>query len=137
MRSTLSRLTAPAAVAAGAACACAMVVWADPTTPGGPIPPCPTYTVFGIYCPGCGVSRMLYALAHLDIPSALHYNALGVAAVAMLLATFAVWVVSRVRDTPMPRWERYRWAPHIVLGVIAVWFVVRNLPVAPFTALRI
>ncbi|MEE2032632.1 DUF2752 domain-containing protein [Rhodococcus chondri] len=137
MHSTLSRLTAPAAVAAGTAAVCAAVVWADPTTPGGLIPPCPTYTVFGIYCPGCGASRMLYSLLHLDFSSSLHYNALGVAAVAVLLATFAVWTVSRVRNSPMPRWERYRWAPHVVLALVMVWFVVRNIPVAPFTALRI
>ncbi|MEE2060234.1 DUF2752 domain-containing protein [Rhodococcus artemisiae] len=137
MERTLARLKAPAAVAAGAVCACAFVAWADPTTPGGVIPPCPTYTVFGILCPGCGASRMLYSLVHLDIPSAVQFNALGVVATVGLLAMFGLWTVSRVRGTPMPRWERYRWAPHIVLTVVAVWFVVRNIPVAPFTALRI
>ncbi|MFD3809664.1 DUF2752 domain-containing protein [Rhodococcus sp. NPDC058639] len=138
LRPALARLTAPALVAAGAVCACAAVVWADPTTPGGVIPPCPTYTIFGIYCPGCGISRMLYSLVHLDIPAALHYNALGVVAVAGLLAAFAVWTVGRIRGTaPGPRWSRFRWAPHLALGVIALWFVVRNIPVAPFTALRI
>jgi hypothetical protein len=137
MERTLTRLKAPVAVAAGAVCACAFVAWADPTTPGGVIPPCPTYTLFGILCPGCGASRMLYSLVHLDFPSALHFNALGVVATAGLLAMFVVWTVSRVRSTPMPRWERYRWAPHIVLAVVAMWFVVRNIPVAPFTALRI
>lgn len=137
MDRTLTRLKAPAAVAAGAACACAFVAWADPTTPGGVIPPCPTYTIFGILCPGCGASRMLYSLVHLDIPAAVQFNALGVVATVGLLAMFGVWTVSRIRGIPMPRWERYRWAPHIVLAVVAVWFVVRNIPVAPFTALRI
>lgn len=108
-----------------------------PDHPGRIIPPCPTYTLFGILCPGCGASRMLYSLVHLDIPSALQFNALGVVATVGLLALFGVWTVSRVRDTPMPRWERYRWAPHITLAVIAMWFVARNIPVAPFTALRI
>lgn len=137
MHPTVARLTAPAAVAAGAVGICAAVVWADPTTPGGLIPPCPTYTIFGIYCPGCGVSRMLYSLAHLDFSAAVHYNALGVAVVAILAAMFVMWTASRVRGTPMPRWDRYRWAPHVALGVVAVWFVVRNIPIAPFTALRI
>ncbi|TCN45893.1 uncharacterized protein DUF2752 [Rhodococcus sp. SMB37] len=137
MERTLAHLKAPAAVAAGAACACAFVAWADPTTPGGVIPPCPTYTIFGILCPGCGASRMLYSLVHLDIPVAVQFNALGVLVTVGLLAVFGVWTVSRVRGTPMPRWERYRWAPHIVVAVVAVWFVVRNIPVAPFTALRI
>ena len=80
---------------------------------------------------------MVYSLAHLDIPAALHYNALGVAAVVIAVAAFAAWTVGRVRGTPGPRWDRYRWAPRIALIVIALWFVVRNIPVAPFTTLRI
>ncbi|MGN5237531.1 MULTISPECIES: DUF2752 domain-containing protein [unclassified Rhodococcus (in: high G+C Gram-positive bacteria)] len=137
MERTLSRLKAPAAVAAGAVCACAFVAWADPTTPGGIIPPCPTYAIFGILCPGCGASRMLYSLVHLDIPAAVRFNALGVAVTVGLLAMFLLWTVSRARGTSMPRWGGYRWAPHIALALIAVWFVVRNLPIEPFTALRI
>ena len=81
MQAALSRLAAPAGVAALSACVCAAVVWADPTTPGGPIPPCPTRALFGLWCPGCGSSRMLYSLLHLDVPSALRYNAVGVLAV--------------------------------------------------------
>ncbi|MGN0124207.1 MAG: DUF2752 domain-containing protein [Rhodococcus sp. (in: high G+C Gram-positive bacteria)] len=125
------------AVAAGAIAVCAAVAWADPTTPGGIIPPCPTYSLFGILCPGCGSSRMMYSLVHLDVPAALHYNALALVALGVLVVVFGAWTWSRRRGTPMPRWTRYRWAPHIVLVLTAVWFVVRNIPVAPFTALRI
>ncbi len=137
LRPALTRLSAPALVAAGALGVCAAVAWADPTTPGGVIPPCPTYTIFGIYCPGCGISRMLYSLVHLDVPAALHYNALGVVALAIGVVAFAAWAISRARGTQGPHWDRYRWAPRIALVVIALWFVVRNIPVAPFTALRI
>ncbi|QXF83811.1 DUF2752 domain-containing protein [Rhodococcus pyridinivorans] len=125
------------AIAVGAVAVCAAVAWADPTTPGGVIPPCPTYSLFGILCPGCGSSRMLYSLVHLDVPAALHYNALGLVALAVLTVSFGLWTWSRARGTPMPRWTRYRWPPHLVLVLTAMWFVVRNIPVAPFTALRI
>ncbi|EHK85476.1 DUF2752 domain-containing protein [Rhodococcus pyridinivorans] len=125
------------AIAVGAVAVCAAVAWADPTTPGGVIPPCPTYSLFGILCPGCGSSRMLYSLVHLDVPAALHYNALGLVALAVLTVSFGLWTWSRARGTPMPRWTRYRWPPHLVLILTAMWFVVRNIPVAPFTALRI
>ncbi|OWY83484.1 hypothetical protein B9C99_03370 [Rhodococcus sp. BUPNP1] len=125
------------AIAVGAVAVCAAVAWADPTTPGGIIPPCPTYSLFGILCPGCGSSRMLYSLVHLDVPAALRYNALGLVALGVVTVVFGLWTSSRVRGTPMPRWTRYRWTPHLVLVLTAVWFVVRNIPVAPFTALRI
>ena len=104
MRAALTRLAAPAGVVALSACACAAVVWADPTTPGGPIPPCPTRALFGVWCPGCGSSRMLYSLLHLDVPSALRYNAVGVLAVLVLAWSFAVWTVGRARDRRYAAW---------------------------------
>lgn len=39
-------------------------------------PRCPIYVTTHWLCPGCGATRALYALLHLDIRSALHYNAL-------------------------------------------------------------
>ncbi|MGV9745615.1 DUF2752 domain-containing protein [Rhodococcus zopfii] len=137
MRSTLTQLAAPAGVAALSACVCAGVVWADPTTPGGPIPPCPTRSLFGIWCPGCGSSRMLYSLLHLDVPSALRYNAVGVLAVLILVWSFAVWTVGRVRDRRYVQWHQWRRSPQIVLVIVVCWFVIRNIPVEPFSSLRV
>lgn len=137
MHGTLTRLAAPAGVAALSMCVCAAVVWADPTTPGGPIPPCPTRALFGIWCPGCGSSRMLYSLLHLDIPSAIRYNAVGVLAVLVLLWSFAVWSVGRVRDRRYAQWHKWRWAPQVVLVIVLCWFVIRNIPMEPFSSLRV
>jgi hypothetical protein len=39
-------------------------------------PRCPVYVATNWLCPGCGATRALHALLHLDIRSALHYNAL-------------------------------------------------------------
>ena len=137
MRAALTRLAAPAGVVALSACACAAVVWADPTTPGGPIPPCPTRALFGVWCPGCGSSRMLYSLLHLDVPSALRYNAVGVLAVLVLAWSFAVWTVGRARDRRYAAWHQWRWAPRIVLVIVVAWFVIRNIPGEPFSSLRV
>lgn len=43
---------------------------------GRPLIPCPFYTVTGLYCPGCGVSRMCLSLLRLDIPAAFAANRL-------------------------------------------------------------
>ena len=137
MQAALSRLATPAGVAALSACVCAAVVWADPTTPGGPIPPCPTRALFGLWCPGCGSSRMLYSLLHLDVPSALRYNAVGVLAVVVLLWSFAVWTVGRARDRRYVQWYQWRRSPQIVLVIVLCWFVIRNIPAEPFSSLRI
>jgi hypothetical protein len=39
-------------------------------------PRCPIYLATHWLCPGCGSTRALHALLHLDIQGALHYNAL-------------------------------------------------------------
>ena len=39
-------------------------------------PRCPIYLTTHWLCPGCGSTRALHSLLHLDIQSALHYNAL-------------------------------------------------------------
>ena len=36
--------------------------------------PCPFYYITGLQCPGCGISRMMLALARLDFTQALQYN---------------------------------------------------------------
>lgn len=132
-----SRAVAPLAVVLGSVSVCAFVAFADPTTPGGISPPCPTKALLGIVCPGCGSARMLYSLIHGDMRAALAYNALGVIVVALLLWSFIAWTLRRINGRLIPRWEHVRWAPVAIGVAIVVWFVVRNLPFAPFDALAV
>jgi len=111
-------------------------VWyADPTTPGGPLPMCPSYALFGVLCPGCGGLRMVYSLLHGDLGAAVHYNALALLVLPLAVAGWGVWAWRRARGrcpTPVPRW-----ALTALVVLACVWWVARNLPFAPFTALRI
>ena len=84
-------LAAPLAIAAAATGGCAVVWAANPTVPGGILPVCPTKALLGIDCPGCGSLRMIYSLLHLDFGAAVHYNALGMVAVLLLVWAFAAW----------------------------------------------
>jgi Protein of unknown function (DUF2752) len=52
-------------------------------------PQCPVFRYLHLYCPGCGATRALTALLHGRIAEALHYNALVVFLVPILLAYFA------------------------------------------------
>ncbi|WP_232000677.1 DUF2752 domain-containing protein [Mycobacterium kyorinense] len=134
---TLHRLGAPLGVAAAAVLACAAVWWADPTTPGGPLPVCPTKLLLGIDCPGCGTLRMVYALLHGDLLAAARFNALALAATVLLGRAYAAWTYGRVTGRRVWSWQRYRWAASATLVLVSVWFVVRNLPFGPFPALRV
>jgi hypothetical protein len=136
-RATMRALAPPLAMVAGLGVCCA-VVWAgDPTTPGGFLPVCPTKALFGIDCPGCGGMRMAYSLMHGDIPAALHYNAVSFVVVLLFVWSTVAWTAGRLRGRAVDSWLHWRWTPLVFSVVFVVWFVIRNLPFAPFTGLRV
>lgn len=135
--SRLARLGPPLAVGVLAAGACAAVWIGDPTTPGGFLPVCPTKALLGVDCPGCGSMRMLYSLLHGDVASALRFNALGLLALGLLAVAYGAWIYRRATGRRILDWQHDRWSPIVILVLVSVWFVVRNLPFAPFTALYV
>lgn len=136
-RSVPSSLGAPLVVAASTTLMCAAIWAGDPTTPNGPLPVCPTKALLGIDCPGCGSLRMLYSLMHGNLMAAARFNALGLAAVVLLVWAYLAWTYGRVAGRRIWSWQRGRWSAVATLVLVAVWFVVRNIPFAPFTALYV
>ena len=136
-RSLATGLGAPLLVAATAACGCAAVWLGDPTTPGGPLPTCPTKALLGIDCPGCGGMRMLYSLMHGNVLAAARFNALALVALVLLVWAYFAWTYGRVVGRKIRSWQDYRWSALVAVSLAVVWFVVRNIPFAPFTALHV
>jgi hypothetical protein len=137
-RVRLRGLAVPVAVAAGAGLGCLAILMADPTAPGGPpLPACPVRSLFGVDCPGCGGQRMIFSLLHGHVAAAAHYNAVLLAALPLLVLAWAGWVRGRWRGRPAGGWAQRRWVSAAVLAVLGLWFVVRNIPVPPFTALKV
>jgi hypothetical protein len=130
-------LAAPLAVVASTTLMCAAIWVGDPTTPNGPLPVCPTKALLGIDCPGCGSMRMLYSLMHGNLLAAARFNALGLAAIVLLVWAYLAWTYGRVTGTRIRSWQHGRWSAAVALALAVVWFVVRNLPFAPFTALHV
>lgn len=131
------RLGAPLLVGALAAGACAVIWVGDPTTPGGFLPICPTKALLGIDCPGCGTMRMIYSLLHADFISAVRFNGLAVVALGFLIVAYATWTYGRAVGRTVLGWQHHRWAVPVTMVLVALWFVVRNIPFAPFTTLRV
>ena len=126
----------PLIVAAGVVCGCAALAVADPTTPGGPTPVCPTKALLGITCPGCGTARMLYSFTHFDLTGAIRYNAVALVAVVLMAWAWVVWL-GRTLGKRLPTWTNWKWLPHVTIAVLVIWTVVRLLPFPPFSALHV
>jgi len=130
-------LGAPLLVAASSTLACAAIWVGDPTTPHGPLPVCPTKALLGIDCPGCGSLRMLYSLMHGDLFAAVRFNALGLAAVVFVVWAYLAWTYGRIAGRRITSWQHGRWASVVTLTLVLAWFVLRNIPFAPFTGLYV
>jgi hypothetical protein len=94
-------------------------------------PTCTFHRLTGLNCPGCGMTRALYALLHGDLTTALRDNALLVIG----LAVFAVrgfWLAANeFRGRPGGVWFPGKWFwPLLVIAL--VFAVLRNLPAFSF-----
>ena len=93
----------------------------DPSAPNNYFPRCPSYWLFGVYCPGCGITRALHALLHGNVAQALAYNPL-----AILSAPIVLWMAFK------PRWIYHPLTPKIVFAVLLGYALLRNIPSEPF-----
>jgi hypothetical protein len=93
-------------------------------------PRCPIYSATHLLCPGCGGTRALYELLHLNVTGALHYNALitVLAPLACLWLAFCWYQAVRHRtplEMPLPP------GVTIAVALLAVLFTVaRNFGMA-------
>ncbi len=81
--------------------------------------------------------RMLYSLMHGDLLAAARFNALGLVAVGLLVWAYLAWTYGRVVNRRIRGWQHHRRAAMVTLSLVVVWFVVRNLPFAPFDGLYV
>ena len=116
-------------VSAGAAMVAVLRV-ANPNAAGSLLPPCPFHWLTGIYCPGCGTTRALHALLHLDIRGAWAMNPLLVLSlpfVALLLANQFFTLPAGWRPIARRIGDARPWAV-----VLITYAILRNLPWEPF-----
>jgi hypothetical protein len=104
---------------------------ADPSEASFPV--CPFYAITGLYCPGCGTLRCLHALLHGDLRTAIDHNALTVLVAPMLAVAWLSVGLAGIRERQPPRaWAASRWTGWPVGVAFGLFWILRNLPFAPF-----
>jgi hypothetical protein len=124
----------PVAVGGLALTACTYVALVDPSTAQGSVfPQCTFKALTGLDCPGCGLTRAMHALLTGHPVAALDHN-IFIAVIFPLAAYMYVrWLGDALFGWKLPgvRIPRHiGWA--LVPALLAFW-VVRNIPVTPFT----
>ncbi|MEC3892128.1 MULTISPECIES: DUF2752 domain-containing protein [Nocardiopsis] len=107
----------------------------DPNQPGF-YPGCPWLALTGTFCPGCGTTRALSALTHLDVLGALSMNPLLMLFLPFALYSYLTWLRNSLwphrgsrPPVPLPAW-----APWGILAGIVTFWILRNLPWFSFLA---
>jgi hypothetical protein len=129
---------APAAVATCFAGAASYVLLSNPTDAGAAdLPGCLVKLTTGLDCPGCGGTRAFYYLLQGNLPEAARYHAVAVFAAPFLVWLYLAWAIKATtgRSIPTPRIGARTLS--VFLGAWAVFMVVRNIPIAPFTSLYV
>lgn len=88
--------------------------------------PCLFYTLTGLYCPGCGVTRMAVALLQFDFARAFHYHPVLLCTLFPLGICFGVQALRYVKtgETKFSRWQNVvMW---IVIAALILFCACRN-----------
>ena len=97
--------------------------------------PCVFYQITGFYCSGCGASRALRSVLHLDFYQAFRYNAIFTLALPVLAAYFCALCFSYIRfgrdkiseKIPM----KFVW---VLIAAALVYGILRNVQAFSFLA---
>src|SRR5580765_1418004 len=95
-----------------------------------PLPQCPFHAMTGLWCPGCGSTRVVRSLLHGDIVHAFAMNPLLVLAlpvVALMALSAAGW-----NPPQLAGFRRTFGSPRLWLWLLGGYWVLRNLPWPPF-----
>lgn len=92
--------------------------------------PCLFYEITGYYCPGCGITRLLFSLLKLDFYQAFRYNPL---IFILIIITGIYWLVKFILKKFMNiSIEIPNYVYYILLVIVIIFGILRNIPMFDF-----
>lgn len=89
--------------------------------------PCFIHEVTGLYCPGCGISRMIINLCHLNFEKAYYCNQLLFISTPIFLFLIIDTFISNIRDVK-PIYKKIPNTVYYVYIVLLILFmIIRNI----------
>lgn len=98
-------------------------------------PKCPLYATTGIHCPGCGSQRAFHELLKFNFLGVLNQNMLFVFGMLTIGYHFLIKGLNHFFNKSYYNYLNHPKTPLIILGVVLVFWILRNIPIAPFNYL--
>ena len=90
-------------------------------------PPCIFHFLTALYCPGCGSLRSIHQLFHGHVEKALSYNIL----ILIYMPVLTVYFLEVCGSESVGKVFQGR-IVIIIIGIVLLFFVMRNIPMEPF-----
>lgn len=88
---------------------------------------CPIYEIFHVYCPGCGLTRMLSSILKLDFYQAFRYNPL----LFIMLPFSLILLIEDIYSELKKKKSIYRKIPnyiwYIIIVILLAYAILRNI----------
>src|SRR5215204_4540390 len=97
----------------------------------GILPKCFFHELTGLYCPGCGVQRSFHALLNGYILTAIDYNLLFILFLPLII--YFILIFTWGKKHPASSFIYKPVFSFTVLIVVVSFWVLRNIPVMPFS----
>jgi len=98
-------------------------------------PKCIFHATTGYYCPGCGSQRAIHSLLHLNFMGVVKSNFLFLPAGLLIVYHYSRCFINKKLNWKLPNIFYFKNTPWIILGVIIVFWILRNLSFNPFVLL--
>jgi len=112
-----------------------LYVYYDPRGTNSYFPGCFFKEWTSLNCPGCGATRCLYSLLHLEVAQALAYNPLFVIVLPYLIFSAAGMLYSLWTGRRAPGYRMPSGAAKYILVVVFAYWILRNIDVYPLNLL--
>lgn len=89
--------------------------------------PCLFYTVTGLKCPGCGITRMIFSLIKLDFVSAFKFNPAIITVSPLLIFLAVIMVVEYIKNGKMPSSKWINICFYILIAYFVIFGILRNI----------
>lgn len=86
---------------------------------------CPIHSITGLYCPGCGITRMFVSIIELEFYQAFRYNPLlFIYLIFLLLYAIYYFVLTKINIKPIKISNKFL---YVIIVITVLFGIMRNI----------